>query len=76
MKILELRPNQRPDEASDFDFASLSNVLFESADLLEEAVASDDEEFKRAALELAVRSLYTASTAIDKFIEPPRVSVR
>jgi hypothetical protein len=76
MKILELRPNQRPDAASAFDFASLSNVLFESADLLEEAVASNDEEFKKAAVELAVRSLYTASTAIDKFIEPARVSVR
>jgi hypothetical protein len=76
MKILELRPNQRTEDTSDFDFASLSNVLFESADLLEEAAASSDEQFKQAAVELAVRSLYTASTAIDKFIEPPRASAR
>jgi hypothetical protein len=76
MKILELRPNQRTEDTCDFDFASLSNVLFESADLLEEAAASSDEQFKQAAVELAVRSLYTASTAIDKFIEPPRASAR
>ena len=76
MKILELRPSLHTDGESDFDFASLSNVLFESADLLEEAAASNDAEFKRAAVDLAIRSLYTASTAIDRFIEPPRASVR
>jgi hypothetical protein len=74
MKILELRPNQPTDSESAFDFASLSNVLFESADLLEEAAASNDEEFKRAAVDLAIRSLYTASTAIDRFVEPPRAT--
>ena len=50
-----------------FDFAGLSNVLFESADLLEESRESEDLEFRAAALELAIRSLYTASTAIDRF---------
>jgi hypothetical protein len=75
MKILELRPNQLDDPHS-FDFASLSNVLFESADILEEASDSADDEFMRAAIDLAVRSLYTASSAIDRFIEPPRASER
>lgn len=67
MEILEL-PQDRPSpEARGFDFASLSNVLFESADMLEESHDSDDEEFRSAAIELAIRSLYTASAAIDRY---------
>lgn len=72
MKILELRQKERWEPASTFDFASLSRILFESGDLLEEATASGDEEFRRAAIELAVQSLYTASSAIERFIEPTR----
>ena len=69
MDILKL-PHGRPaDKKRGFDFRSLSDVLFESADLLEEARDSDDPEFKAAALDLAIRSLYTASAAIDRFID-------
>ena len=70
MEILEL-PQERTAVAqpkTGFDFASLSNVLFESADMLEESRDSADEEFKAAAIELAVRSLYTASAAIDRYV--------
>jgi hypothetical protein len=72
MEILEL-PQERPaPPRKGFDFAGLSNVLFESADLLEESRQSDDKEFKAAALELAIRSLYTASTAIDRYVASQR----
>jgi hypothetical protein len=72
MEILEL-PQERPAaSAKPFDFTGLSNVLFESADLLEEARDSDDQKFKDAAIELAVRSLYTASTAIDLYVQTQR----
>ena len=67
MEILEL-PKERA-ARQQFDFRSLSDVLFESADLLEEARESDDVEFKAAALDLAIRSLYTASAAIDRHLE-------
>jgi hypothetical protein len=70
MEILEL-PQERAtvvQPKTGFDFASLSNVLFESADMLEESRDSGDEEFKTAAIELAVRSLYTASAAIDRYV--------
>src|SRR2546423_7117074 len=68
MEILKL-PQERPAGKREFDFGSLSDVLFESADLLEEARDSDDREFKAAALDLAIRSLYTASAAIDRHLE-------
>jgi hypothetical protein len=71
MEILKL-PQGRPAGKREFDFGSLSDVLFESADLLEEARDSEDAEFKAAALDLAIRSLYTASTAIDRFIDRER----
>jgi hypothetical protein len=71
MEILKL-PQERPAGQRAFDFRSLSDVLFESADLLEEARDSDDPEFKAAALDLAIRSLYTASTAIDRYIDSDR----
>ena len=68
MEILEL-PQERPrPERAGFDFTSLSSVLFESADMLEESSDSDDEEFRSAAIELAIRSLYTASAAIDRYM--------
>jgi len=71
MDILKL-PQERPAGNRAFDFSSLSDVLFESADLLEEARDSDDPEFKAAALDLAIRSLYTASTAIDRYVDRDR----
>jgi hypothetical protein len=74
MEILTL-PQERAG-GKQFDFRSLSDVLFESADLLEEARDSDDLEFKAAALDLAIRSLYTASTAIDRFIDHDRSQKR
>ena len=68
MEILEL-PRERPAVTPKrFDFQGLSDILFESADLLEEAKASDDAEFRAAAMELAIRSLYTASAAIDRHL--------
>ncbi len=68
MEILEL-PRERPAVTPKrFDFQGLSDVLFESADLLEEAKASEDPEFRAAALDLAIRSLYTASAAIDRHL--------
>jgi len=67
MDIVELHP-ERPPVTRRFDFQSLSDVLFESADLLEQAKASKDPEFRTAAIELAVRSLYTASAAIDRYL--------
>lgn len=68
MEILEL-PRERPAVTPKrFDFQGLSDVLFESADLLEEAKASEDAEFRAAALDLAIRSLYTASAAIDRYL--------
>lgn len=70
MEILEL-PQERPSIERRFDFQGLSDVLFESADLLEEAKASDDAEFRAAAIDLAVRSLYTASAAIDRYLKKP-----
>ncbi|SRR6266536_4895412 len=70
MDILEL-PQERA-ARQQFDFRSLSDVLFESAELLEEARESNDVEFKAAALDLAIRSLYTASTALDRFIDHDR----
>ena len=74
MEILEL-PRERPSApAKRFDFQGLSDVLFESADLLEEARTSEDAEFRAAALELAIRSLYTASAAIDRHLAPERAS--
>jgi len=69
VEILKLPQERGAAPKKAFDFRSLSDVLFESADLLEEARDSDDAEFKAAALDLAIRSLYTASTAIDRFIE-------
>jgi hypothetical protein len=71
MEILKL-PQERPARKREFDFGSLSDVLFESADLLEEARDSEDLEFKAAALDLAIRSLYTASTAIDRYLDRDR----
>ncbi len=67
--ILKLPEDRQPTGRRAFDFRSLSDVLFESAGLLEEARDSDDAEFKAAALDLAIRSLYTASTAIDRYVE-------
>jgi hypothetical protein len=76
MEILEL-PRERPAAPPKrFDFQGLSDVLFESADLLEEARASEDAEFRAAAMELAVRSLYTASAAIDRHLGGQRKSGR
>jgi len=69
MDILQLPPDRPAAGQRPFDFRSLSDVLFESADLLEEARDSDDAEFKAAALDLAIRSLYTASAAIDRHLE-------
>ena len=69
MEILKLPQDRPAPNKKSFDFRSLSDVLFESADLLEEARDSDDPEFKAAALDLAIRSLYTASTAIDRYVE-------
>ena len=69
MDILQLPPDRPATGQRPFDFRSLSNVLFESADLLEEARESDDAEFKAAALDLAIRSLYTASAAIYRYVE-------
>ncbi len=75
MEILEL-PRERPAvPAKRFDFQGLSDVLFESADLLEEAKESQDEEFRAAALDLAIRSLYTASAAIDRYVGGERRKV-
>jgi hypothetical protein len=75
MEILEL-PRERPAVTPKrFDFQGLSDVLFESADLLEEAKASDDAEFRAAALDLAIRSLYTASAAIDRHLGGERKSI-
>jgi len=69
MEILEL-PHERPAATRKaFDFAGLSNVLFESAELLEEARDADDPKVRDAAYELAIRSLYTASTAIDRYVQ-------
>lgn len=68
MEILEL-PQERPQANRRFDFQGLSDVLFESAELLEEALTSTDVEFRSAAIDLAVRSLYTASAAIDRYIK-------
>ena len=67
MEILEL-PQERPPVNRRFDFQGLSDVLFESADLLEEARTSQDPEFRSAAIDLAIRSLYTASAAIDRHL--------
>lgn len=68
MEILEL-PRKRPAApVKRFDFQGLSDILFESADLLEEAKESQDAEFRAAALDLAIRSLYTASAAIDRHL--------
>ncbi len=69
MDILQLPPDRPATGRRAFDFRSLSDVLFESADLLEEARGSDDAEFKAAALDLAIRSLYTASAAIDRHLD-------
>jgi hypothetical protein len=55
----------RPAQAG-IDMHSLSNVLFESADLLESARESSDPEFQAQAVELAIRALYAASAAIDR----------
>jgi hypothetical protein len=71
MEILKL-PQEGQAGKRNFDFGSLSDVLFESAELLEEARDSDDAEFRAAALDLAIRSLYTASTAIDRYIDHDR----
>lgn len=72
MEILEL-PQERPAVTRrPFDYRGLSDVLFESADLLEEAKASEDAEFRAAALDLAIRSLYTASAAIDRYLDAER----
>ena len=68
MEILELPQAHPAPSRVGFDFASLSNVLFESADMLEESSDSDDAEFRSAAVELAIRSLYTASAAIDRYV--------
>jgi hypothetical protein len=68
VEILEL-PQERPQANRRFDFQGLSDVLFESAELLEEALTSTDAEFRSAAIDLAVRSLYTASAAIDRYIK-------
>lgn len=68
MEILEL-PQERPPVNRRFDFQGLSDVLFESADLLEEARSSEDAEFRTAAIDLAIRSLYTASAAIDRYVK-------
>lgn len=77
MEILEL-PQERPRSNRPFDFQGLSDVLFESADLLEDARTAEDAEFRAAAIELAIRSLYTASAAIDRYIkkEPRRETAR
>jgi hypothetical protein len=68
VEILEL-PQERPQANRRFDFQGLSDVLFESAELLEDAVTSSDAEFRAAAIDLAVRSLYTASAAIDRYVK-------
>jgi hypothetical protein len=68
MEILEL-PQERPPVNRRFDFQGLSDVLFESADLLEDARTSEDPEFRAAAIDLAIRSLYTASAAIDRYVK-------
>ncbi len=75
MEILEL-PQERPPVNRRFDFQGLSDVLFESADLLEEARSSQDPEFRAAAIDLAIRSLYTASAAIDRYVQKDPTSAR
>ena len=71
MKKLRL-PDRRASSSASFDFGSLGDVLFESADLLEEARDSDDADFRAASIELAIRSLYAASAAIDRYLAPYR----
>jgi len=65
-------PGRRASAGGAFDFGSLSDVLFESADLLEEARDSEDADFRAASVELAIRSLYAASAAIDRYVAPSR----
>ena len=49
--------------------AQLSRVLFETAGLLSESRDSDDEQFRREVIELAVRSLQVAGTVIERRLE-------
>jgi hypothetical protein len=64
VKKLVLGDRQTP--RGGIDLQSLSNVLFESADLLESARESQDESFQAQAVELAIRALYAGSAAIDR----------
>jgi hypothetical protein len=57
-----------------FDLQAFCHVLNESALLLEVSSDSDDGEFRRGAVELAIRALRTASSVLEKQVEPARPS--
>lgn len=65
MDIVELPLNTRV-AAQGPDFRQLSEVLLDSAELLEEAQDTKDASFREAAIELAVRSLRAAAAVVGR----------
>jgi hypothetical protein len=74
VSIVDFPLDRTTDKRQGFDFARLAVVLSESSQLLDAARHSDDEAFKDASMELAVRALQAAETAIERYgpAAPPK----
>lgn len=59
-------PGKRYETSQQTDLRTFSEALYEAADLLEVGLASDDEELRKASVELAVRALNAAGAFISK----------
>jgi hypothetical protein len=63
--IIELPLTERPVSDTEVEPRSLAEVLRESADLLSQSQAVEDQTIRDSAVDLAIRSLLAAAAAVD-----------
>jgi hypothetical protein len=64
-RIIELPLTQRMVSDTEVEPRSLAEVLRESADLLSQSRAVEDQTIRDSAVDLAIRSLHAAAAAVD-----------
>jgi hypothetical protein len=64
-RIIELPVNGQTVSDTEVEPRSLADVLRESADLLSQSRAVDDQTIRESAVDLAIRSLRAAAAAVD-----------
>ena len=72
-RIIELPLTAEPVSGTEVEPRSLAEVLRESADLLFQSQAVEDQTIRDSAVELAIRSLRAAAAAVDGRMAPSRL---